>query len=461
MKSMTTLRSPTFLSALMATLLGCGSSPQDDPPIILPTPDDGLMQPDQSADMSVECGALPERMEAFAGERLSLKAPEGAELVAVKWSAAQNWVEAPDQWWARAPYPAQEEVLELELVLTCAAGVQRHKLPLTISPLGWRHITWEQGQGPQAREHAPLWIGQDEALYMYGGYGFKPMQFTTLKELWRMDRDTGQWTELTLDPQAAPEGAGGRIVSANGARYYIGGDDATTGALNQALFKLTLEGDQGSWEQLPGGALHTSLSAIIWDEPRTRLLTTTGLTLDSGDYAFIEHLKARPCCGEGDWETIRPQGQAPSLRYGAFYGHDPQTQQLIISMGAQTPSANDPVNAAQDTWSLDLQTDTWRKLNTSGDQPPGRRNGCGFYDAKTQRLFVFGGTANARTAEAGLYILHLDGEQARWERVEPPAAARPRSSCSGVFDPERGEGFLGFGNSELGLFEDVHVLKLR
>lgn len=465
MLSITQLYKLTAMSALMFTL-SCGSDNNTQNPQIIDSPDDGVTdmpaQADMSADMSVDCGALPAQLQAFAGERLTVKAPEGASIIAAKWSASNIWVEQQAQWSTRAPYPNQEEVIELELVVSCEAGIQRHKLPITISALTWRHITWQSGEGPQAREHAPLWLGADKALYMYGGYGFKPTQFEVIKDLWRMDRVTGAWTQLELDPAQAPAGAGGRVITVNQDKYYVGGDDPRRGEINKRIFKLKLTGDQGSWELLPGSELHTSLNAIIWDEPRARILTTTGLMIDdNGDYNFLEDLQTRPCCGEGSWETIKSQGPAPSLRYGSFYGHDPQTQQLIVSMGAQVPTQANQVNASQDTWLLDLQRDTWRQLTTSGDQPSGRRNGCSFYDAKTQRLFVLGGTANAQTVEPGLYILHLDQDTGRWERVEMPAPLRPRSSCSGLFDPDSAEGFLGFGNSEEGLFEDIHVLKLR
>lgn len=462
MNSITQLCKLTAMSTLIFPL-GCGSDDNTQgPPLILDSPDDGVTDmPDQAADMSADCGALPERLQAFAGERLTVKAPQGALIVAAKWSAKNVWFEEQDQWWARAPYPTQEEQLELELDITCASGLVRHKLPVTISPMTWRHITWSVGSGPQAREHAPLWVGEDKALYMYGGYGFRPMQYQVLKDLWRMDRDTEAWRRLELDEASAPEGAGGRMVEAHGERYYIGGDNPQTNALNKNVFKLTIEGDQGRWELLPGGEFNTTLNAISWDEPRSRFVTTTGLTINDAGFEFLEGIQARPCCGEANWETTKPQGIAPSLRYGSFYGHDPQRQQMIVSMGAQYPTPSDQVNAAQDTWILELKTDTWRKLEASGDKPPGRRNGCGFYDAKTQRLFVSGGTANGRSVETGLYILHLDGEQARWERIEQPAAFRPRGSCSGSFDPDSAEAFLGFGNSELGLFEDIHVLKLR
>jgi hypothetical protein len=153
-------------------------------------------------------------------------------------------------------------------------------------------------------------------------------------------------------------------------------------------------------------------------------------------------------------------GKAPSGRYGAFFGFDDPSRRFIVWSGGQEPdSSADPVNAAKDAWALDLTVDppTWSKLAVEGEAPPGRRNGCVMHDPIGRRLFVFGGTSDAKTTRDGLWVLALEPGHEAWTKLDNVAnTPHARSSGFGFATPDGGVA-CGFGNDDA-LYSDVNVL---
>ncbi len=124
----------------------------------------------------------------------------------------------------------------------------------------------------------------------------------------------------------------------------------------------------------------------------------------------------------------------------------------MLFSGAQ---GTNPLNAARDTWALDLDpSPTWTLLMEGDAVPPGRRNGCMVFDPSGPRLIVFGGTANAMTSEPGLWAFDARPGHAAWSQLvldgEPPL----RSSGFGFYDVASDRTLLGFGNSPIKAFRD-------
>jgi hypothetical protein len=102
----------------------------------------------------------------------------------------------------------------------------------------------------------------------------------------------------------------------------------------------------------------------------------------------------------------------------------------------------------------------WKLLSAAGAKgtPTGRRNGCGVYDPSRSVLFVFGGTADAKTTEAGLFALTLQAGTEAWSRFDLQEAPPLRSSGFGFFDPSRKRVVRGFGNTTTEVFRDLTPL---
>jgi hypothetical protein len=92
---------------------------------------------------------------------------------------------------------------------------------------------------------------------------------------------------------------------------------------------------------------------------------------------------------------------------------------------------------------------SWRGRRWPSATPEaGRRNGCGAFDPIGRRLFVFGGKADRRTSEPGLFAFDARPENPGWSRLEPPGAPPIRSSGFGFYDQAGDRIFLGFGNAD-------------
>ena len=77
------------------------------------------------------------------------------------------------------------------------------------------------------------------------------------------------------------------------------------------------------------------------------------------------------------------------------------------------------------------------------------------FDPSGPRLFVYGGTADAMTAETGLFVLDTRPGAGTWDMLVLPGEPPIRSSGMSAYDPTRGEVLCGFGNSEFGIYADV------
>ena len=158
------------------------------------------------------------------------------------------------------------------------------------------------------------------------------------------------------------------------------------------------------------------------------------------------------------WTELKSETK-PSPRYGSFTGFDPKTRKLVVWSGAQEGKGSDQVNAAQDAWTLDLSKDppVWAELPLGDSPPPGRRNGCGIFEPVSQRLFVFGGTKDAKVTEPGLFVLDLGAKEPRFSLVERSGEPPLRSSGFGFVDAKTNDVYCGFGNDRAA-FLDLNVI---
>ncbi len=119
-----------------------------------------------------------------------------------------------------------------------------------------------------------------------------------------------------------------------------------------------------------------------------------------------------------------------------------------------------------DFWAFDLNTDTWTRLDTSGDVPSPRANLAMVYDHLNDRVILFGGSTSpnglAFAPQADTYILEL--ETMTWRQVDGPQPTRALFHAMTMF--ESGEKVILFGggdeNAYIGPFyEDVWAFDLN
>lgn len=363
----------------------------------------------------------------------------------------------------RVAYGARSS--SLELAYSCGTKAATHSITLEVKPLRWVPTsTWTGGvDGPVGREYGQMWIDEmsPDRLLVFGGYHYRPQQFTPAWDLWERDLVTEEWRQLT--PQNEPPHVmGGQMAPFAGERANLlfgGLEHEGQDAYNvYELMRFNYDPGQLSWERagratLPVGEYKT---AWIYDAPRARFISACGMNAIDGAHCKIKAYYP----AEDRWETLQPaEGPAPSGRRDFFFAHDGATDRLLIFAGDRGQSEDWSCDCANDTWALVLNETPvrWVLLDDGGSRPIGRRNGAAVLDPVGRRWFVWGGTADGRTTFPGLFVMDLDAPG--WVEIRPEGAPRIRSSGVGVYDAARNRLLMGFGNNPNELI-DLWALEL-
>ncbi|MFO0745989.1 MAG: hypothetical protein U1F43_09980 [Myxococcota bacterium] len=359
----------------------------------------------------------------------------------------------------RAPWVAGDQVVSVH-----ADGCAPVSATLHVRAMVATGTTWEVGAGPAEREHAIFWIdpGTPDALVVASGYLFEPVQLTPVWDLWSWDLAQGGWTQL--EAERSPEkqsGLSGRVAARDeGGGFFLQGGEGPAADLADKIVAWTGH----RWVTVGAGGPPLELHAFWRAGDDGPWLATLGLRVSSSGFTFERDVwRFDPVAG---WSTLPlSDGNRPSGRYGFAYAWDAPARRLVAVSGARQPTGSDPVNAAPDTWALEVEGPSadptgahWVDLAPSGETPRAR-NGCWAYDPDGRRLLVFGGTADQATAVPGLHVLELDTGRERWVHVVDRAGLPPaRASCSAAWDAARSQMVLGFGNSDAGIFRDLWTL---
>jgi hypothetical protein len=305
--------------------------------------------------------------------------------------------------------------------------------PIDVIAAKWSSIP-KFDAGPEEREHGAVMLDEpNRRVILIGGSGYKPYG-TPLADIWAYSLDSKTWSKPDVTGDIPPA-AGSRRVAGN----LLFGGYAEGSAVNNDLYRVELT-NPIKFTKLTTTIPARSLHAFVKNYDR---------------YFVFGGASTKPL--NDTWE-MKEDGTAtqiaatgPSARYGFFFGAD--DQRMIVFSGAQSFST---VKPAEDTWAFDYATKTWSLLTLEG-QPKGRRNGCFVFDAKDHRLFVFGGTADAMTTEAGFSVLDARVGQEKWLTLTRAGEPPLRSSGFGFWDPKTHSATCGFGNTTMGIFADWHT----
>jgi hypothetical protein len=342
------------------------------------------------------------------------------------------------------------------LLLHCAQS--ERKVEVAVTALGFSSVaSWEPDDTvglPAGREYFAWWMSprpNEAAVYLYGGFGYEPAQFTLTSELFRFDLLTSTWTSVAQHGDRPLPG--GRVATApSGEVRYFGGaslDGQGTLDTPPAFYSWTIDDDGGVFAPAPIDGAPGSYTGSLWyDERRARWLSVCGAdTVLLGLHCEVHSFTA----AEG-WQSLAVAGEVPRGRMGFHAAYDDEGDRLVVYGG------EGEAGPLGDVWTLALGLDTprWTPHPSSGGLA--RRNGAYAFDPIGRRLVVWGGTANGRTALPGVDLLTLDDDALGWQHVEPEGPP-PRASGQCLFDEGAARLLCGFGNAR-SIYTDLWALPL-
>lgn len=354
----------------------------------------------------------------------------------------------------RAPYELVGEFI-VKLALQCGERTGALEIPVSIHRFQWTRLpAWTEGtDGPLTREYGAFFVDPADAnsALLYGGFVFRPQQFTPATDAWRLNLATGSWSQLSVTGPVPPA-TGGRVAVNPGSSeaLYLGGVLLPSGDTPYVLSRLTTTATALTFSDAPStGGRGDYQPGFFFDAKRNRYLSLCG-----ANDAIGWHCEVRALGSDGAWTTVATAGAAPEGRNGHFYAYDAENDRVVMFGGDVNGST------LGDTWALELSESTPRWVQLAYDYALRRRNGAWVLDEANHRLVVWGGTQDGATAVDGLWILPLDRGRERWIKPVTVDAPPNRASGAAIYDGPRGRMVAGLGNSNLGVFADLWELKL-
>ena len=213
----------------------------------------------------------------------------------------------------------------------------------------------------------------------------------------------------------------------------------------------------GSWRKIEGGpSFGLARHAAVYDSTEHRMLVFGGRYREgtSGNYTLFNSVWAFDLETES-WSQVQTNA-GPSARINTSVAYDPTNHRLIL-FGGNSSASGMAYIANDDTWILDLNTNTWSEVFTPS-APSRRLFAPALWDDERQRFVIFGGADE--TAFFGtvpyfgeIYSLELSGAQGQWTRLDDPALAGPdgRFWASLTHDLERDRYIMFGGHDSLDL----------
>jgi len=156
------------------------------------------------------------------------------------------------------------------------------------------------------------------------------------------------------------------------------------------------------------------------------------------------------------WTKLFPTGGPPPTRAAHVAVYDSLRHRMVVFAGS-----NWWQTWRNDTWALDLTTNTWAQLSTTGGPPVNRYAHSGIYDSFRDRLIIFGGRCGSVSNNwYGNDTWALDFTTLEWVQLNTTNNPTPRECTSGIYDKENDRMIIFGGNNSSTQFSDSWELNL-
>lgn len=207
-----------------------------------------------------------------------------------------------------------------------------------------------------------------------------------------------------------------------------------------------------TWSQVRGaGAVNPPAArfgaSLVYDELNKRLLLFGGQVNDA---VYFNDLWA---WDGSTWSRVAAKGTPPTPRALTAMAFDSARNIVVLFGGDNKPAANMGSYAVNDTWELNVTSDTWTQRNdgTVGMNSRAVIGHAMAYDAKNKRTVLFGGNF------AGVGPFVYSQETWIWNGTawtqQGGAAPNPRAYYGMAYDSARGVIVISGGETNAGLFQ--------
>lgn len=253
-----------------------------------------------------------------------------------------------------------------------------------------------------------------------GGPGTAPTKAPTAANVIAGGGRTG-WSQISAaNPPPARYDHTLTLDTANNRLVLFGGRDGSKSLGDTWIFDLA----SSAWREVKASPAPEARfgHAAAFDPKSKRVLLFAGQ--GSGFFNDVWAFDA----AKGTWQKLDAKGTAPAARYGTSAVVDTKRNALIISHGFAS-------GRFDDTHALDLATSTWSPISAAGGVPLKRCLHESVYDAKSDRMILFGGCSSGYgpCPQGDVWSLNVGGRG--WSEIKPARVKpSPRSNPSLVSD---------------------------
>lgn len=329
----------------------------------------------------------------------------------------------------------------------------------------WTELPTDSSSAPgDRREFGTVYDPANErSLVFFGRLGPATSDYQLTNQVWQLSlSDTPTWTLLGIPgtkPGERHSPQWGYDAARNRVLVFGGYGSHYVGWNYEYLndvWELDLDGTPKWHELFPAGQAPSGrlAGAAVYDPMRQRFVGFGGTIAEPVD-TWVLNLR-----GQANWQPLPIDGDRPYGHWGMTSVYDARRDRMLI-FGGSTDDGY--YGANNDVWELTLRgLPEWHKLVVAGTPPSPRRSGAAIYDPIRDRMVVYGGFDAVPGSDAFLddaYALDFSGSIPTWSALAP-AGALPagRDGVSAAYDPIHDRMILFGGWSGTSMLGDTQFL---
>ena len=141
--------------------------------------------------------------------------------------------------------------------------------------------------------------------------------------------------------------------------------------------------------------------------------------------------------GQANWQNVPTNGSSPNGGWGMTSVYDARGDRMLIFGGS---TSDNYYGAKNDVWELDLHGNPhWNQVVTAGTSPPARRSGAAIFDSIRNRMIIYGGfdaVPNSDKFLADAWALDFNASPPVWSQLSPAGVVpHGRDALPAAYDP--------------------------